>query len=255
MEVTVAEVCVMYLEFAKTHYRLPDGRLSSSYDGMVQAVAALQKHRQLPATAFGPRCLRQVVEQLTQEKSRNGKPRPRKTINRILKRIRGLFKWAASMEIIPAQTWHSLLTVEGLRWGRTTAPELPPVRAVSDETVAKTLPFLPQVAADLVRFIRLTGCRPGEACQLKPMDIECQGKVWKWTLGSHKNRWRDHDRVIMIGPRAQKLLRPYLEQLKRQPHKFCFSPRESEKDRNALRRAGRTSPMTPSQSARKKVPL
>lgn len=82
MEVTVAEVCVMYLEFANTRYRLPDGKLSSSYDGMVQAVSALQKHRQLPATAFGPRCLRQVVEQLTQQKSRNGKPRPRRTINR-----------------------------------------------------------------------------------------------------------------------------------------------------------------------------
>ncbi len=255
MALTVAELCVMYLEYAKTHYVLADGRLSSSYDGMVQAVNALQSFRQIPAEAFGPRCLREIMDRLVHEKGRNGKPRPRKSINRIIKRIRGLFKWGASMEIIPAQTWHALLTIEGLRRGRSAAPELPPVRAVSDDVVKATLPHLPKTVADLVQFIRLTGCRPGEACQLQPVDIEQQGKVWKWTLKSHKNTWRDHERVIMIGPRAQVILKPYLDRLAKRPHGFCFSPRESEKARNALRRAARQSPMTPSQAARQAKPI
>ena len=133
----------------------------------------------------------------------NGRPRPRVTINRLVKRIRGLFKWAVSMEIIPAQTWHAVMAVEGLRRGRSLAPELPPVRAVPDEVVQQTLPHLPTVVADLVQFIRLSGCRPGEACMLRPADVEKSAEVWKWTLASHKNSWSDHERVIMIGPRAQ----------------------------------------------------
>lgn len=41
---------------------LSDGRLSSSYHGMLQAVNALRPFGKYPAAAFGPRCLRQVVE-------------------------------------------------------------------------------------------------------------------------------------------------------------------------------------------------
>lgn len=250
-ELTVAELCVIFMDHARNYYRLSDGRLSSSYHGMLQAVNALRPFKRLPAASFGPRCLREVLEKLVHQKTRTGKPRPRRSINRLLKRIRSLFKWAASMEMVPPQTWHGLMAVEGLRRGRTTAPELPPVAAVSDRIVRKTLPHLPKVVADLVMFIRYTGCRPGEACLLKPVDLERSGKVWKWTLGSHKNAWREHDRVIMVGPRAQKILGPYLKRMAATPHAYCFSPRLSERDRNRLRKESRQSPMTPSQAARR----
>ena len=250
-ELTIAELGVLYMEHACTYYRLADGRLSSSYHGMLQAVNALRPFKRLPAASFGPRCLREIIERLSNEKTRTGKPRPRKSVNRLIKRIRSLFKWAASMEMVPAQTWHALMAVEGLKRGRTKAPELPPIRPVDDRIVKKTLRYLPKVVADLVLFIRYSGCRPGEACHIKPVDIERHGKVWKWTLRAHKNAWREHERVIMLGPRAQKILGPYLERLKDKPHAFCFSPRVSERERNRLRRQERQSPMTPSQAARR----
>lgn len=250
-ELTVAELCVMFLEHAKTYYRLSDGRLSSSYHGMLQAVNALRPFGKYPVSAFGPRCLRQVVERLVDGPTRSAKPRPRTSVNRVLKRIRGLFKWAASMELVPASSWHGLLTVEPLRRGRTTAPELPPVRAVSDEIVEATLPHLPPVVADLVRFIRYSGCRPGEACGIRPCDIEQTGAVWTWRLATHKTAWREHDRVVMLGPKAQAVLRPYLDRLAKTPERFCFSPQDSEDQRNQKRRQERRSPMTPSQKARR----
>jgi hypothetical protein len=46
------------------------------------------------------------------------------------------------------------------------APELPPVRPVDDEVVEATLPYLPEIVADMVRLQRLTGARPGEVCGL-----------------------------------------------------------------------------------------
>jgi integrase len=250
-EITVAELGVIYMDFAKNYYRLADGRLSSSYDGMLQAVNALRPFKRLPAASFGPRCLREIIDRLAHAKNSRGKPWPRKSINRLVKRIRSLFKWAVSMEMVPASTWHSLMAVEGLKRGRTSAPELPPVREVPDEIVNKTLPLLPKTVADLVRFIRHTGCRPGEACLLRPADIERVGPVWKWTLTSHKNAWRDQDRVIMLGPRVQKIISPYLKRLEKTPQAYCFSPKASEQQRNAIRKASRQSPMTPSQAARR----
>lgn len=83
------------------------------------------------------------------------------------------------MEMVPPQTWHGLMAVEGLWRGRTTAPELPPVAAVSDKIVRKTLPHIPKVVADLVMVIRYTGCRPGEACLPRPLELERNEKVWQ----------------------------------------------------------------------------
>ncbi len=81
-EVTIAEVCVLFMEHAKTYYKLSDGRLSSSYDGMLQAVNALRPFGKPPASAFGPRCLGQVMERLVDGPTKSGKPWPRKSVNR-----------------------------------------------------------------------------------------------------------------------------------------------------------------------------
>ncbi len=43
-----------------------------------------------------------------------------------------------------------------------------------------TLPYLPAVVADMVRFQRLTGARPGEVCQLRPCDVDWSGDVWEY---------------------------------------------------------------------------
>jgi len=97
-----------------------------------------------------------------------------------------------------------------------------------------TLPHLPPLVADLVKFIRYAGCRPGEACGIRPCDIEQTGKVWTWTLASHKTAWRDHERVVMLGPKAQAVIQPYLDRIAKTPERYCFSPRESEEQRNGL---------------------
>jgi hypothetical protein len=52
-EMTVAEVCVLFMDHAKTYYRLADGRLSSSYDGMLQAVNALRPFGKLSQAGHG----------------------------------------------------------------------------------------------------------------------------------------------------------------------------------------------------------
>ena len=90
--------------------------------------------------------------------------------------------------------------------------------------VEATLPHLPKIVADMVRFERLTGCRPGEVCQLRPSDIDRTLAVWAYRPGSHKTEHHDRERVIFIGPKAQEVILPYLL---RDAAAYCFSPAES----------------------------
>jgi len=90
------------------------------------------------------------------------------------------------------------------------------------------------------------------ACGIRPCDIEQTGEVWLWTLASHKTAWRDYERVDMLGPKAQAVIQPYLNRIAKTPERYCFSPRDSEEQRNEQRRQERQSQMTPSQKARKK---
>ena len=92
-----------------------------------------------------------------------------------------MFKWGVTEELVPSSVYESLRTVEGLRKGRTTAPETKPVLPVDEAVVDATLPHLPPILADLLRLQRLTGCRPGEVCILRPCDVDPTGEVWAFS--------------------------------------------------------------------------
>jgi len=146
----------------------------------------------------------------------------RNVINRACGRIRRIFKWGVAHQMIPPATWQALTTVTGLRKGRTDARETDPVLPVDDTIVDQTLPKLPEVVADMVRFERLTGCRPGEVCNVRPCDIDTSGEVWAYRPESHKTEHHGRARIVFIGPRAQAVLRPYLL---REKTAYCFTPR------------------------------
>jgi len=175
--------------------------------------------------------------------------RPRVTCNRVVKAVRRLFKWAASQELIPVATSDALATVDPLRAHRTPAPELPPIKPVSDEVLEATIAHLPKVVADMARLHRLTGARPSELCSMRPCDIDrSDAEVWAYRPSTHKTAWRGEERVIHIGPKAQVILGAYLD---RPADAFCFSPRESEAVRHKEQRTLRKSPVQPSQRNRR----
>jgi integrase len=242
---SVAELTLMYLDYCQVYYRDPDGKQTSTYGNALQAARALRPFDDTPAAKFGPKKLGMIRD------AEAAAGRPRVGCNRIVKSIRRVFQWAETQELVPRGTYHSLKAVEPLRKGRTIAPELPPVKPIADEVVDATLPHLPEIVADMVRFQRLTGARPGEVCGLRPMDIDRSGPDWIWRPSHHKNSWREADRVIIIGPRARKILERYLL---RDTAAYCFSPAEAERKRSRLRRLARKSPMTPSQRARRPKP-
>jgi integrase len=238
---TLAEVCVLWVAHCDKKYTRADGTKSSTIHESKMIVRALEPDSAIPAASFKARALVTLQQRLV------AAGRPRVTVNRIVKGVRRLFRWATVMEYVPESVVQALEAVEPLRKGQTEAAELPPVTDVPEDHVEAVLRHMHRIPADLVRFIRLVGCRPGEACLIRPMDVDTSGSERRWDVPAHKTSWRGHDRTYWIGPRAQAVLAPYL---RRAPQRYCFSPAESERERCWWRRRERKSPMTPSQAAR-----
>ena len=163
----------------------------------------------------------------------------RKLVNQRVGRVKRVFKWAASEQLIPVATFAALATVTGLQAGRTAAQDRAPVELISDAAVDATLPHLNRHVRGLVEFQRFTGCRPGEVCAIRWCDIDMTSDVWFFRPGQHKTAWRGKSRVIAIGPRAQEVLKwfPTAE-----PTEYIFNPRRAVEELHATRAANRKTP-------------
>jgi integrase len=85
-----------------------------------------------------------------------------------------------------------------------------------------------------------SGCRPGEACVIRAIDIKMQGKVWECRPHSHKTEHHHKERVIYLGPHAQEVIRPWL---KSDLYAYLFSPREARAWFQAQRAKNRKTPL------------
>jgi integrase len=163
------------LQYAKVYYR-KNGQPTSSLIRVRVAIKLLkQLYGREPIASFGPLKLRALQQNMVLAK------KARRYVNHVTQQVKRIFKWGVSMELVPAVIFQALATVPSLPKGRSEAVEPPPVRPVSDEDVRKTLPYLPQIVADMVVFQRLTGCRPGEVCIVRPCDLDTSGDVWVYT--------------------------------------------------------------------------
>lgn len=240
--ITVNELLAAYKDFAEGHYSAPDGTPTGEAGHMKvvsRHVRAL--YGDTPAAEFGPLALKAVRQRFVNAGW------CRRTVNQQTERVRRIFKWGASEELVPAAVFHALATVAGLQRGRTTAREPEPVVPVGGPTVDATLPFLNRHVRGLVEFQRLTGCRPGEACRVRRADIDAGGAVWLYRPPHHKTAWRGKVRVIAIGPKAQALLREFFTP---DLGDYLFSPRRAVEEIRARRAANRKTPRYPSHEKR-----
>jgi integrase len=113
--------------------------------------------------------------------------------------------------MLPVTIHQALQTVEGLRKGRSTAKERPPIVPVSDKAIEATLTHLSPTVGAMVRLQRLTGMRPQEVVGLRPIDIDMSDpECWVYRPDRHKGEHHERDRIVFIGPRAIEVLRPFL---------------------------------------------
>jgi len=241
-DLRVADVVAAYLEFARRFYSGPEGKPTREVDNVADAVRTLLKlYGTLTVREFGLRQLKTVREQLITDGL------TRTTINDRINRVVRLFGWAAEEELCRPEVYGALRALRPLRRGRSAAKEGKRVLPVSWEHVEATLPHVSRHVAGLIELMWHTGMRPGEACQLRPADLEKSGNVWFYRPRSHKTEHFNRERVIPIGPRGQEVLRRFLSRVPEpSPDAPLFSPRNAMAELRAARRTRRKTPLWPS---------
>ena len=242
--ITVDELAIRYMKHVRQHYR-KNGEETSEVTSIRSALKILLKADGTSRVQeFGPLRLQAIRERMIRAGWR------RKSINKQVGRIRRMFKWGVSQELVPTSTLAALDTVPGLRSGRSEAIESVPISPVSDEAIEAVRPHVSRQIWAMVKLQRLTGMRPGEVTIIRGCDINMSGSEWEYTPASHKTEHHGRNRVVVLGPKAQLILR---EHLRPDATEYLFSPAAARAEFDQERRNNRKTPMTPSQKARQRV--
>lgn len=234
--ITVVEVAAAFRRHAQSYYCGADGVQSKAVVNFDEALKPVLKlYSRLPAVEFGPLRLKTVRESMI------ASGRVRKNVNRLIARIRGVFKWAAENELIPPSAYHGLMAVSGLRAGRCGAKESEAVKPVPLANVHAVLPFTSKQVKAMIDLQLLTGMRPGEVTILRGCDLETTGQLWTYTPRRHKTQLYGHKRTIYLGPKAQDVIRPFL---KPDLQSHLFSPADAESERREKLHAARKTPIS-----------
>jgi hypothetical protein len=223
---SVAELCAAYWKFAERYYRKRGKKTSYIYK--VRAVIHWLDvlYGEMTAAAFDSLLLMRLQDSLASERDgKTGEAKyTRRYVNDLIGVVPRIFKWAGKQRLVPKTVSIELREVEPLEAWRSDAREPDPIKPIDDATVEATLAHLSPTIAAMVRFQRLTGCRPGEVCIVRPCDVDRGGAVWIYRPERHKSEHRKRVREIAIGPLAQAVLAPFLL---RGQDDYCFVPAEA----------------------------
>jgi integrase len=198
---TIAELVEKYWDHAQVYYRR-DSVPTGEADVIRAALRpTLQMFGHLLVEDFKPKHLKQAREEMI----RRGWTR--RYINAAIRRTRRMFRWGVEEELVPAEVSGTLAAVTALKEGRTAAREKPQVGSVPDDRIEAVLPHVSPLVSDLIRFIRLTGARPGEALSMTAAEVDRSDlRCWEFRPTRHKTSHRGKKRTVFIGPRAREIV-------------------------------------------------
>ncbi len=242
--ITISELVLAYYRHAEGYY-VKHGEPTREIINVKHALRDLRRlYGHTPARDFGPLALKAVRQAMIESGLSRG------VINRRVRTIVRAFRWAVEEELIPASVHHGLKAVAGLRKGRTEARETEPVRPVPDAQVDAVRPYVSRQVWAMIELQRLTGMRPGEAIIMRTGDVDASGEVWVYRPARHKTEHHGRAREVMIGPLAQRVLRPWL---RAERDAYLFSPAEALAERRRAMREARKTPVQPSQRNRRRA--
>jgi integrase len=240
---TIAVLVVKYDDFAQAYY-VKNGVPTDEKYAIKAAVAPLVRlYGDTPADEFGPKRLKAVRQEIItkgrrRKRKHTGEPLTRKYINYRVACIIRMFKWAVEEELVPVTVYQSLKAVAALRRGRTKEVlESRKIRPVPEEYIPPVLQQLPAQIAAMIQVQRLAGMRPDEVTIMRSCDIDRTGEIWSYTPFTHKTEHHEIEKVILLGPKAQAILMPWLN---RDPTSYLFSPKEVREASLASRRKKET---------------
>jgi integrase len=145
------------------------------------------------------------------------KPWSRSFTNKQTKRLRRIFTWGVSWQMVPQPVAAALGTVRSLTPGEFEARETKPRRAVPDEVLKSVRAELSGMVGDLFDLLLLCGCRSGELLGLTTGDIDRRGDIWRAEIRHHKTTRFGHSQTLFFNAEAQSNLLRYLHADPAQP--------------------------------------
>jgi integrase len=214
--VTVGELVAAHAVFAEKQYRRVDGEKTDEIRAFRTSLAPLVKfHAHRSVEEILPRDVREIVDAWESAKL------SRKTINKMLGRIKRVFNWGVQEEFVTDAAAFRVSKVKGLPIGR--GVETDEVQPVPLRDLARTLKVLSPRLAAMARVQYYCGARPGEVCRMRADEIlkgsfRVQGRtvaipdgLWVWIPEISKVMKAGHIVYYTLGPRAQKVLQPFID--------------------------------------------
>ena len=224
---TVDELSLRFMEHARGHYR-KNGEETSEVSSIQSALRVLIRVAgRVRVGEFGPLKLQEVRSRII------SLGWTRKSINQQVNRIRRVFRWGVSQELVPAEVLLALESVAGLRAGRSKAVESSPVTAVANAAIEAIRPFVSRQVWARVQLQRFTGMRPEEVVLMRGCDLVTSGQLWEFRPESHKTEHHGRDRIVILGPRAQQVVQEFL---RADLSEYLFSPAEARLEQDEQRR-------------------
>lgn len=199
--ITVAEVVARWHVHARQHYSA-EGREMEGHDTASRVLLA--EAADAPAKEFD--CDR--LEAVRARMARKGWCRNR--INRMVGRIRTMWRWAERKKLVPPGSWGHLRTLAALRPLTPGVKESKPVKPCSKEDLERVAAKTARVPGAILLLCWETGARPGEFRALDVGEVDRSGEAWVCRPGKHKNAWRGQGRAVVLTRRAQEIIEPFL---------------------------------------------
>src|SRR5579862_2504514 len=210
---TVDDLIFRYWQYEESQRIEEDGKPKRELLAIKHALRPLQRlYGHVLVRDFGPKSLKVVVRAMADgswmtdadrahwaKRGRRADGWCRKRCNRNLWRLKAVFKWAESEELVPPGTHNSMLTVPGFTEGARGVRETNDVLPVPETRLKAILEQLPPIPKIMVQVQLLTGMRPGELVRLTPGSLSRGDSVevapdewlptrglWAWLPSSHK---------------------------------------------------------------------
>lgn len=237
----VDDLLAAFIAWAETRY-VKNGKQTTEVKSYLRSVTPVSElYGSIDVNAFGPKALAACRSKLIEA----GYCRTK--INQYVSRIRRVWKWGVSREMVATATWQALTSVEGLRRGQ--AKERAKVTTVPTEHVeAIKARVLPPVRT-MIDLQLATAMRPQEVTAMRTCDIFAdspllpavvRGICWLYVPPTHKTEHHEKQRLIFLGPNAQELLRAWMRP--DAPELPLFSPAEAIAFARSQRAASSMSP-------------
>lgn len=210
-QMTLLQLCTSFLDWAEINHTPKEYQ---HYNRLVSVLGG-SKFFGIRAVNIGPNIFRQIQQFLIdfRPKQKEGYRKPpkrwsRQYINKQMDKLKDIFQWAISIELIGPEHLVALDTVQPLKKNRTAAPEAKKVKPVDYSPVHRTIEFAGPVIGAMIELQLVTGMRPGNVCRICPAEIiDRHKKIWAFRPIAHKTEWRGVVLSIPLGPQTQSIIR------------------------------------------------